>query len=334
MFDKSKFAQILKNISETYDNQRDFSKKSEINRTYLSQYMNMKLDQPPKPKILEKLANASHGIVTYEQLMNICGYMNTIYSDSVFSQKLNSLEEKSKKIEKEYLNSLLSSEKKLNLEEHKIFNDLRDIIPFYKFTNYSSEELDNELKTYFDNMDFINSKSKKRIFEAIKLFANYLSYSSKIQDEIFELKDQYNNRLRTTPKQKLIYLPIYGVISAGQPNWVEDCIEGQLPIDPDLMGLVSPEEYFFLRVNEESMNNIIRNGAFALIHKQDMVEDGEIAVVLVNGYDATLKRFTKKGDVVVLEPDSSDPSFKTQIYDKTTSIKILGKYVGKMEINK
>lgn len=128
--------------------------------------------------------------------------------------------------------------------------------------------------------------------------------------------------------------PVYGQISAGQPNWAEQNIEGRLPIDTDLMDIINPEEYFFLRVNGESMNNIIRNGAFALIHKQDMVEDGEIAVVLVNGYDATLKRFTKKGDVVVLEPDSNDSSFKTQIYDKTTSIKILGKYVGKMEINK
>lgn len=136
-------------------------------------------------------------------------------------------------------------------------------------------------------------------------------------------------------KNKKLYLcPVYGQISAGQPNWAEECIEGRLPIDPDLMGIVNPEEHFFLSVNGESMNNVVKNGAFALIHKQDMVEDGEIAVVLVNGYDATLKRFTKKGDVVVLEPDSSDPSFKTQIYDKTTPIKILGKYVGKMEINK
>lgn len=74
MFDKSKFAQILKNITDTYESQRDFSKKSEINRTYLSQYMNMKLEEPPKPKILQKLANSSNGITTYVQLMVICGY--------------------------------------------------------------------------------------------------------------------------------------------------------------------------------------------------------------------------------------------------------------------
>ncbi len=74
MFDKIKFAQILKNITDTYVSQRDFSKKSGINRTYLSQYANIKLEEPPKPKILEKLADASNNITTYDELMQVCGY--------------------------------------------------------------------------------------------------------------------------------------------------------------------------------------------------------------------------------------------------------------------
>lgn len=134
--------------------------------------------------------------------------------------------------------------------------------------------------------------------------------------------------------KKYYMCPVYGQISAGQPNWAEKNIEGRLPIDTDLMDIINPEEYFFLRVNGESMNKVIKNGAFALIHKQDTVENGEIAVVLVNGYDATLKKFTKQGDLIILEPNSTDESFETQVYDKTTSIKILGKYVGKLEINK
>ena len=82
------------------------------------------------------------------------------------------------------------------------------------------------------------------------------------------------------------------------------------------------------------MNKVVKNGAFALIHKQDTVENGEIAVVLVNGFDATIKKFTKQGDLIILEPQSDDASFETQVYDKNTPIKILGKYVGKIEINK
>lgn len=124
-----------------------------------------------------------------------------------------------------------------------------------------------------------------------------------------------------------------GQISAGQPNWAEECIEGRLPIDPELMGIVNPEEHYFLRVKGESMNKVIKNGAFALIHKQDFVENGEIAVVLVNGYNATLKHFSKEGDIIVLTPDSTENEFKQQIYTKETPIKVIGKYVGKMEFN-
>ena len=82
----------------------------------------------------------------------------------------------------------------------------------------------------------------------------------------------------------------------------------------------------------ESMNKEIQNGAYALIRKTDSVDDGDIAVVLVNGYDATLKVFNRQGDFILLEPMSTDSSFKTQVYGKDTEIKIIGKYIGKMEM--
>ena len=131
---------------------------------------------------------------------------------------------------------------------------------------------------------------------------------------------------------KIYMCPVYGQIPAGEPNWAEECIEGRLPLDPNLMNIVDPEECYFLRVNGESMNKVVKNGAYALIRKTDWVDDGEIAVVLVNGYDATLKKFSRQGDFVVLEPMSNDPSFQTQIYTKDTPIKIIGKYIGKMEM--
>lgn len=133
--------------------------------------------------------------------------------------------------------------------------------------------------------------------------------------------------------KKFYPCPVYGKISAGQPNWAEECLDGYLPIDPNLMNIINPEECFFLKINGESMNKVIKNGAYALIRKTDFVENGEIAVVLVNGFDATLKKFTKQGDVIVLEPMSDDPTITTQVYNKDTSIKVIGKYIGKMEMN-
>lgn len=138
-------------------------------------------------------------------------------------------------------------------------------------------------------------------------------------------------------KNKPIYMcPVYGQIPAGEPNWAEQCLEGYLPIDPNLMNIINPEECFFLRVNGESMNKVIKNGAFALIRKTNWVEDGEIAVVLVNGYDATLKKFKrlKQSGFIMLEPQSNSDEFEPIIIDPNeTDVKIIGKYIGKMEMN-
>lgn len=161
--------------------------------------------------------------------------------------------------------------------------------------------------------------------DKIQLLANYFNI---LKSDLVENKETENK------SKTLFYMcPVYGQISAGQPNWAEECIEGRIPIDPSLMDIVDPEECFFLRVNGESMNKIVKHGSYALIRKTDWVENGEIAVVLVNGFDATLKKFSKQGDLVVLEPMSNDNSFQVQIYDKNTPIKILGKYIGKFEMN-
>ena len=48
------------------------------------------------------------------------------------------------------------------------------------------------------------------------------------------------------------------------------------------MNIINPEEHFFLRVNGDSMNKVVKDGAFALIHKQDEVENGEIGLPMRN----------------------------------------------------
>lgn len=77
MFDKEKFSEILKSIYNSYENQRAFAEATGVNRAYLSRYMNMKIDNPPSPKILKNIADGAKNITTYDELMNICGYADT-----------------------------------------------------------------------------------------------------------------------------------------------------------------------------------------------------------------------------------------------------------------
>lgn len=136
-----------------------------------------------------------------------------------------------------------------------------------------------------------------------------------------------------TTERKFFKCPVYGQIPAGKPNWAEECLEGYIPLDPNLMSITNPEECFFLRVNGESMNKIIANGSYALIRKQSEVENGEIAVVLVDEFEATLKRFNQNENIVVLSPSSNSAEFEPIVVDiSQTEFKILGKYIGKFEM--
>ena len=81
MFDKNKFAKILREIYETFDTQREFSSKVGVSRGYLSEYMNMKKEKPPSPKILENISANSKGMTNYRELMQVCGYTDYLTDD-------------------------------------------------------------------------------------------------------------------------------------------------------------------------------------------------------------------------------------------------------------
>lgn len=190
--------------------------------------------------------------------------------------------------------------------------------------NLTQEELAKKINTSRSNIaNYENDKNMPSV-DVLEKLSKALNCSTDFLLGKFQEKE--------INKIKYYMCPVYGRISAGQPNWAEECIEGRLPIDIELMNIINPEECFFLRVNGESMNKEIQNGAYALIRKTDVVDDGDIAVILVNGFDATIKKFSRQGDLVILEPMSTDPTFTTQVYGKDTEIKVIGKYIGKMEM--
>jgi len=95
-------------------------------------------------------------------------------------------------------------------------------------------------------------------------------------------------------------VPVVGSIPAGLPILAEENIIGY-----EFADVSRPEDYFYLRVKGDSMVNAgINNGSLVLVHKQDSAEDGQIVVCLLNGDEATLKRFRKSGNTVMLIPEN------------------------------
>ncbi len=97
-------------------------------------------------------------------------------------------------------------------------------------------------------------------------------------------------------------IPILGRIAAGTPLQSEENQEGTLPLAADWFG-GKTDEIFSLRVRGESMVNAhIVDGDVVVVRRQDHAEPGEIVVALVDG-EATVKRFTRDGQAVVLKPE-------------------------------
>lgn len=117
-------------------------------------------------------------------------------------------------------------------------------------------------------------------------------------------------------------IPLLGQISAGLPLYAEENVEGYLWTD-----LNHGAEYFGLRVKGDSMNAAnIKDGDVIIVRKQDIVDDNDIAVVLVDNENATVKRYHRTGDIVILTPQSTNPLHHLQQYDlKNHSVRILGR---------
>lgn len=167
--------------------------------------------------------------------------------------------------------------------------------------------------------DWVNGKKYPRI-DKIELLANYFKVrkSDLIEDQS-QKENEFGADIIDLSNMKRI--PILGRIRAGMPIYAAENIEGYTLTD-----LNGGAEYFGLRVTGDSMNAArIHEGDIVIVRRQDIVENGQIAVVLIDGQDATLKRFNRDGDIVTLMPQSTNPKNKALTYNlKNSSVKILG----------
>jgi repressor LexA len=127
-----------------------------------------------------------------------------------------------------------------------------------------------------------------------------------------------------------VSVPILGRIAAGQPLLAEENREGELPIAATALP-GPPEDLFALRVRGDSMISAhICDGDLVLVRRQDGAQLNDIVVALVeseSGDEATVKRFQRDGERVVLKPEH--PTMAPIVIDPSErQVRILGKVVG------
>jgi repressor LexA len=114
-------------------------------------------------------------------------------------------------------------------------------------------------------------------------------------------------------------LPLAGRIAAGSPLMA---VEQQDQVD--FSNLFGSDNQFCLKVAGNSMIEAqIADGDYVVVKKQKTCRDGDIVVALVNGDEATLKRFYREAHRVRLEPANSSMQ---PIY--ATDVQVLGVVTG------
>ena len=124
-----------------------------------------------------------------------------------------------------------------------------------------------------------------------------------------------------SPRKVMDRLPLMGRIAAGQPV---EAIESAESIS--LGDIIGNREVFALEVRGDSMRDEhIVSGDYVLVERTRTAREGEIVVALVDGTDATLKRFYREGNLIRLQPSNTEMA---PIYAPAGNVAIQGKVLG------
>ena len=118
----------------------------------------------------------------------------------------------------------------------------------------------------------------------------------------------------------VVRIPVLGQVAAGSPVLAEENIEDYFPVPASL---VKGDKVFMLRIRGDSMQDVgIYPDDYVIVRQQSTALDNDIVVALLED-EATVKRFKKKQDHVVLIPENE--MYKPII---VRDVKILGKVIG------
>lgn len=130
-----------------------------------------------------------------------------------------------------------------------------------------------------------------------------------------------------SPTGRGVRIPVLGRVVAGIPiEAVEEILDYE-EITPEL---AATGEFFALKIRGHSMEPRMMEGDVVIVRRQDDVESGDVAIVLVNGNEATVKRVKKQEDGITLIANNIsvyEPHYYSNKEIEELPVRILGKVV-------
>ncbi|USK66269.1 transcriptional repressor LexA [Peribacillus frigoritolerans] len=299
---------------------RRLEEMSGVSNAYLSQIENGKRGLP-SPEILKKIYEPLD--VGYTELMEKAGYISTSVKSELIPETIEALESTDALSELisnagEYFISSVTDGNGVLKEDYKeyLINEAQE-----------RSKLDSEeVKEFFDE----HPNNILQILFRNLTFEEKISFLNTIIKDLSDKGIDHKDVLKSEPiniesnKVQILRVPVLGYIAAGLPILAEDHIEEWIEI-PNMWNL-KDNQAIVLKVKGDSMiGSRIYEGDKVVVKLQQEIENGEIAVVNINGDEATLKRVKKtESGQVILYPDNPryEPTFITN-----ESARIIGKVI-------
>lgn len=116
--------------------------------------------------------------------------------------------------------------------------------------------------------------------------------------------------------------PLLGIVKAGYNYLASENIVSYVSIDKPVS---DPENYFALKVTGDSMQPILYEDDIVIVHRQNNVESGQTAIVLIDGKEATVKKINKFDDHIELIAFNS--YYPVKKLSKKDNFKIIGRVI-------
>lgn len=164
--------------------------------------------------------------------------------------------------------------------------------------------------------DWVNAKKYPRV-DKMQALADYFGIY------LSDLRDEHDDNIL---KSKASVIPVLGYVRAGIPI---EAVEEILDYEEISDEMARTGEHFALKIKGDSMEPRMREGDVVIVRKQSVVDNGDIAVVLVNGDDATVKKFFRydNGISLISFNPNYDPFTYTPEQVNSLPVQVIGKVV-------
>lgn len=169
---------------------------------------------------------------------------------------------------------------------------------------------------------YASGATKKIPIDAIQAIAKATGTSAAYIMGWEEEKTQSADTLVRLPQENIFLRPLYNSVAAGFGVIADNTIVSYIPTY--IANPIEQEQYIWITVQGDSMSPLIDDGSKILIKKQDSVDSGQIAVVLIDGEDAVVKRVNYGKDWIELI--SVNPYYPPRRFEKADvqRIRVLG----------